>query len=57
MTVPEDKAANVLYINGTLIHRVADEIPESNKVKIFILSFFINLPKSPLDCYKFNEGG
>ncbi|XP_075228896.1 N(G),N(G)-dimethylarginine dimethylaminohydrolase 1 isoform X2 [Lycorma delicatula] len=32
LTVPENKAANVLYINGTLIHRSPDEIPESNKV-------------------------
>ncbi|GLH09864.1 hypothetical protein R5R35_013971 [Gryllus longicercus] len=32
LTVPEDIAANVLYVNGTLIHRSSDEIPESTKV-------------------------
>ncbi|XP_011497158.1 PREDICTED: N(G),N(G)-dimethylarginine dimethylaminohydrolase 1 [Ceratosolen solmsi marchali] len=32
LTVPEDEAANVLYINGTLIHRICDEIPLSSKV-------------------------
>ncbi|KAK6627246.1 hypothetical protein RUM44_009723 [Polyplax serrata] len=29
LTVPEEAAANVLYINGTLIHRTEDEIPKS----------------------------
>ena len=33
LTVPEDIAANVLYVNGTLIHRSVDEIPESCKVR------------------------
>ncbi|XP_033207972.1 N(G),N(G)-dimethylarginine dimethylaminohydrolase 1 [Belonocnema kinseyi] len=32
LTVPEDAAANVLYVNGTLIHRSEEEIPESSKV-------------------------
>ncbi|XP_054274918.1 N(G),N(G)-dimethylarginine dimethylaminohydrolase 1-like [Macrosteles quadrilineatus] len=32
LTVPEEAAANVLYINGTLIHRADEEIPESAKV-------------------------
>ncbi|XP_012536800.1 N(G),N(G)-dimethylarginine dimethylaminohydrolase 1 isoform X2 [Monomorium pharaonis] len=32
LTVPEDVAANVLYVNGTLIHRSEDEIPQSSKV-------------------------
>ncbi|XP_034255846.1 N(G),N(G)-dimethylarginine dimethylaminohydrolase 1 [Thrips palmi] len=31
LTVPEDKAANVLYINGTLIHCSQEEIPQSTK--------------------------
>lgn len=35
LTVPEDIAANVLYVNGTLIHRSVDEIPESCKVSCF----------------------
>ncbi|KAK0092177.1 hypothetical protein PV326_002011 [Microctonus aethiopoides] len=32
LTVPEDIAANVIYLNGTLIHRSDDEIPLSSKV-------------------------
>ncbi|XP_063977196.1 N(G),N(G)-dimethylarginine dimethylaminohydrolase 1 isoform X1 [Diachasmimorpha longicaudata] len=32
LTVPEDSAANVIYLNGTLIHRHEDEIPASSKV-------------------------
>jgi len=32
LTVPEDEAVNVIFINGTLIHRPSDEIPASAKV-------------------------
>ena len=32
ITLPEEHAANMLYINGTLIHRSPQEIPESHKV-------------------------
>ncbi|XP_063910022.1 N(G),N(G)-dimethylarginine dimethylaminohydrolase 1 isoform X1 [Zophobas morio] len=32
LTLPEDEAANVLYLNGTLVHRSIDEIPQSFKV-------------------------
>ncbi|XP_050538565.1 N(G),N(G)-dimethylarginine dimethylaminohydrolase 1 [Daktulosphaira vitifoliae] len=32
ITLPEDEAANVLYINGTLLHRSAKEIPQSFSV-------------------------
>lgn len=32
LTLPEDSAANVLYINGTLVHRNLEEIPQSCKV-------------------------
>ncbi|EEZ99520.1 N(G),N(G)-dimethylarginine dimethylaminohydrolase 1 isoform X2 [Tribolium castaneum] len=32
LTLPEDDAANVLYLNGTLVHRSIDEIPHSFKV-------------------------
>ncbi|KAG6446530.1 N(G),N(G)-dimethylarginine dimethylaminohydrolase 1 [Manduca sexta] len=32
LTVPEDEASNCLYINGTLIHRAIEEIPEAFKV-------------------------
>ncbi|XP_060520374.1 N(G),N(G)-dimethylarginine dimethylaminohydrolase 1 [Cylas formicarius] len=32
LTLPEDEAANVLYLNETLVHRSIDEIPLSFKV-------------------------
>lgn len=32
LRVPERDAANCLFINGTLIHRAADEFHESTKV-------------------------
>lgn len=32
LTLPEDDAANVLFLNGTLVHRSVDEIPSSFKV-------------------------
>jgi len=32
LTLPEDQAANVLYLNGTLVHRTPEEIPLSCKV-------------------------
>lgn len=32
ITLPEDEAANVLFLNGTLIHKSLEEIPESFKV-------------------------
>lgn len=34
LTLPEDQAANVLYLNGTLVHRSLEEIPHSSKVCI-----------------------
>ncbi|XKL63579.1 hypothetical protein PGB90_005943 [Kerria lacca] len=41
LTVPEDFAANVLYVNGTLFHRTEKEIPLS--FKIF---------NEKMDCYR-----
>ncbi|CAH1115539.1 unnamed protein product [Psylliodes chrysocephalus] len=32
ITLPEDEAANVLYLNGTLVHRNVEEIPLSSKI-------------------------
>lgn len=32
LSVPEDEAANCLYVNGTLVHRAIEEIPEAFKV-------------------------
>jgi hypothetical protein len=43
LTVPEDIAANVLYVNGTLIHRSLDEIPESCKVRVLLLCVFLKI--------------
>lgn len=40
LTLPEDEAANVLYLNGTLVHRSLDEIPLSFKVKNFTNNTF-----------------
>lgn len=39
LTVPEDSAANVLYVNGTLFHRSEKEIPASFKVSFRLLFF------------------
>lgn len=40
LTVPEDHAANVLYVNGTLFHRSEKEIPASFKVFSEKLDFY-----------------
>lgn len=32
LTLPEESAANMLYINGTIVHRSPTEIPEAYKV-------------------------
>ncbi|KAI4494262.1 hypothetical protein M0802_009131 [Mischocyttarus mexicanus] len=49
LTVPEDAAANVLYVNGTLIHRSVDEIPQSSKVFMEKVEFSTrSLPMSEL---------
>lgn len=34
VTLPEDEAANVLFLNGTLVHRSLEEIPQSFKVDL-----------------------
>ena len=34
LTLPEDGAANCIYVNGTLIHRSRDEAPKSDAVTI-----------------------
>ncbi|KAK9877908.1 hypothetical protein WA026_020132 [Henosepilachna vigintioctopunctata] len=34
LTLPEDEAANVLFLNGTLVHRSINEIPSSFKAYI-----------------------
>ena len=40
LTVPEDEAANCLYVNGTLIHRAIEEIPEAFKVCLLLIYEF-----------------
>lgn len=37
LTLPEDEAANVLFLNGTLVHRSLEEIPSSSKARYFII--------------------
>lgn len=32
ITVPEDHAANVVFVNGTLVHLTTKEIPQSYKL-------------------------
>ena len=32
ITVPEDEASNILYVNGTLVHLSSKEIPNSYKL-------------------------
>lgn len=34
LTLSEETAANVIYINGTLVHRSTEEIPESCRVRV-----------------------
>ena len=34
LTLPEDGAANCLYVNGTLIHRSREEAPKSDAVRL-----------------------
>lgn len=41
LTLSEENAANVLYINGLLIHRSIEEIPISYQV-IYLLYTFLN---------------
>lgn len=55
LTLSEEKAANVLYINGTLIHRHMEEIPVSSQ----ILSEKIDIPRQSLhmsELGKFSTG-
>ena len=42
LTLPEEWASNVMYINGTLVHRSIDEIPLSSKVRRFLYSNLIH---------------
>lgn len=55
LTVSEEAAANVLYINGTLIHRHVLEVPVSSQ----ILSEKIDIPRQSLqfsELAKFSTG-
>ncbi|GAB0093458.1 N(G),N(G)-dimethylarginine dimethylaminohydrolase 1 [Sergentomyia squamirostris] len=45
LTLSEEKAANVLYVNGTFIHRSIEEIPVSHQ----ILSEKIDIPRQVLN--------
>lgn len=45
LTLSEEHAANVLFINGFLVHRSVDEIPVSNQ----IISEKIDMPRKVLN--------
>lgn len=45
LTLSEENAANVLYINGYLVHRSIDEIPVSHQ----ILSEKVDMPRKVLN--------
>ena len=51
LTLPEEQAANILYINGTLCHRSFAEIPQAHKV-IFIAIFVYYFTYNGL-CFRF----
>lgn len=46
LTVPEEDGANVLYINGTLVHRSEEEVPESCKVDVSVYYYYYLLFES-----------
>ncbi|XP_017778101.1 PREDICTED: N(G),N(G)-dimethylarginine dimethylaminohydrolase 1, partial [Nicrophorus vespilloides] len=48
LTLPEDEAANVIYLNGTLVHRSAEEIPKSFQVFSNKINFTKNVNISQL---------
>ena len=50
LSLPEDKAANVLYVNGTMVHQAASFIPKS----INILRS-LNCPKVEVDMSEFGK--
>lgn len=43
LTLPEESAANMLYINGTIVHRSPTEIPEAYKVGLIAPSLILQL--------------
>uniref|UniRef100_A0A1A9WAW4 Uncharacterized protein n=1 Tax=Glossina brevipalpis TaxID=37001 RepID=A0A1A9WAW4_9MUSC len=51
ITLPEEHAANMLYINGTLVHRTPSEIPASYKV----IKEKIDIPTRNIDISAFTK--
>ncbi|XP_046802747.1 N(G),N(G)-dimethylarginine dimethylaminohydrolase 1-like [Lucilia cuprina] len=51
ITLPEEHAANMLYINGTLVHRSPSEIPESHK----IIKEKIDIPTRNINISEFSQ--
>ncbi|KAM7347935.1 N(G),N(G)-dimethylarginine dimethylaminohydrolase 1 [Cochliomyia hominivorax] len=51
ITLPEEKATNMLYINGTLVHRSPLEIPESHK----IIKDKIDIPTRNINISEFSQ--
>ncbi|KXJ78550.1 hypothetical protein RP20_CCG004282 [Aedes albopictus] len=55
LTLQEEQAANVLFVNGTLIHRLSEEIPQSAA----ILSQKLDIPRQTVpmsELGKFSNG-
>jgi len=53
LTLPEDEAANCMYVNNTLVHTHSTEIPLSSKV----FSEKINFPKREISLSEFQKTG
>jgi len=53
LTLPEDEAANCMYVNNTLVHTHSIEIPLSSKV----FSEKINFPKREISLSEFQKTG
>lgn len=51
LTLPEDRAANCLFVNGTLIHKSKEEAPKSDHV----FSAKIDFPRIPLPISEFSK--
>ncbi|XP_055911378.1 N(G),N(G)-dimethylarginine dimethylaminohydrolase 1 [Eupeodes corollae] len=51
LTLPEEHAANMLYINGTLIHRSPGEISQSHK----IIKEKVDIPSRNIDISEFSK--
>ncbi|XP_065724044.1 N(G),N(G)-dimethylarginine dimethylaminohydrolase 1 isoform X2 [Drosophila suzukii] len=51
LTLPDEKAANMLYINGTIVHRSPTEIPEAYKT----IKEKIDIPTRNINISEFSQ--